>query len=245
MLFAPDGKAQGKAFVDFATPLEAQKAIAELNGKLVKGKAIRVQLVDPTKANKNAASNGTGPPGFQARAIKVCGLPLNTQEALIQQFFEKIAGGAGKVKKVEWTAGAEGRGNAIVELDDPSTAGRLTMLGEVEYDASHRLTLLSLERTGAGPRPTPANRGGSAASASPVSSSPASFVPRAAGSARGSARGGRGGRGRGGLGFVRPSASLSQGVADSTGSQAMDVDGAAQTQPKGQDAFRQMLNEKR
>ncbi|PWN24006.1 hypothetical protein BCV69DRAFT_302620 [Microstroma glucosiphilum] len=200
MLFTPEGKAQGKAFVDFATPLEAQKAIAELNGKLVKGKAIRVQLVDPAKATKGGASNGTGPPGFQARAIKVCGLPLNTQEALIQQFFEKVAGGVGKVKKVEWTAGAEGRGNAIVELDDPSTAGRLTMLGEVEYDASHRLTLLSLERTGAG---------------------------------------------RGGLGFVRPSASLSQRGAESAGSQAMDVDAGAQTQPKGQDAFRQMLSEKR
>ncbi len=41
------GRSKGFAFVEMATPEDAQKAIAELNGKMLQNRAIRVDLARP------------------------------------------------------------------------------------------------------------------------------------------------------------------------------------------------------
>ncbi|CAO1613556.1 unnamed protein product [Jaminaea pallidilutea] len=160
-----DGRIKGLAFVHYKTPLEAQKAIAEVDGFLFKGKALHVQLVDPNRGSSggtasNAAEDQTS---FTARSIKVRGLPADAQEALVQQLFEHHAGSADHVKKVEWTPQAVppqrhssasssiSSASAIVEFDSASTAGRLLLLsGQVSFRHSsgqeYPLTLLPLER---------------------------------------------------------------------------------------------------
>ncbi|KDN36355.1 hypothetical protein K437DRAFT_229791 [Tilletiaria anomala UBC 951] len=111
------GKAKGIGFVDYRTPLEAQKAVAQVNGSTYQGKALKVSI-----ANKPSGPVRVGGgQGFRSRSIRLHGLPDDAQEALIQQLVEKVVG-AGAVKKVEWNPGPESRGEAIVEMVDPAAS---------------------------------------------------------------------------------------------------------------------------
>lgn len=283
----PDGKPKGIAFVDYRTPIEAQRAMVELNGSLIAGKAIRVQMADTPKVHtvrgpragsstsaasppppgpdrvssinsqhrENPSASANRMPGFTARSVKVRGLPSDAQEPLIQQLFERAAGGVGKVRKVEWTPSAPGEetgkpASAIVEFDDAATAGKVTLMsGQLSYVGDggsaasdhHILTVLPLERGGAAD--VTVNTAGSVTGSITASATPTSFVPRTArGGGSGAAGRGRG-RGRGsrpGLGSlgVRPVGTTTASV--ETG--GMDVDGpTASGAKKTQDNFREML----
>ena len=222
------GKVRGIAFVDYSTPLEAQKAVAELNGAAYGGKSLKVTI-----ANKgsNAPKLG-GAQGFRSRAVRLRGLPDDAQEALIQQLVERVTG-LGSVKKVEWTPGPSSGGEAIVELQDPPTAGKLLLTPNLTYAGSHALALSSLESAGAA---TAASLGASAGRIAPTPASATAFAPRVA--QRGRA-GGRG-RGRGGIGFVpsRPNNKPADAMETDEQTSEASTSGLA---PKGQDAFRAML----
>lgn len=282
-----DGEFKGIAFVDYRTPIEAQRAAAELNGTLVGGKAVRVQLADSSRSDRQSvtrtassvgspspiSSGGTGKarlsdshtkdnpsaasnhlPGFASRSVKVRGLPPSAQEPLIQQLFERAAGGVGKVRKVEWTpithstssaaAAAPTLASAIVEFEDAATAGRVTLMsGQIAYGNAatglSTLTVLPLERSAA----VAAVSGAMVNANSDVSTT--AFVPRA--SMRGGVARGRG-RGRGAIGAGAltqskrttgnlPSAATNEDAIGLTGSTAlasssppsMDIDAAATT----------------
>ena len=108
---------RGIAFVDYSTPLEAQKAVTVVHGTTYRGKQLRVQIASKNKGtNKEAEA-----PVVRSHSIKLRGLPFDAQEALIQQAVEKVAG-LGTVRKVDWTPGAESRGEALVEFSDPAVS---------------------------------------------------------------------------------------------------------------------------
>lgn len=121
-----DGKYKGIAFIDYETPLEAQVAIGKLNGTRLNGKEISVQLVDKNRSGKDGGGNNKFYKGKNAeersKSLRVHGLPFDAQEPIIQQTFESITDGPGSVVKVEWTAGAEGRGEAIIEFSDAAVS---------------------------------------------------------------------------------------------------------------------------
>ncbi len=183
------GKSRGIAFVDFATALDAQKAVTHTNGATYRGKALKVTIAD--KASR--AGQPTGGHGFRSRAVKIRGLPEDAQEGLIQQLIEQSVG-LGAVKKVEWTPGPESNGQAIVELQDPPTAGKVVLAKDLVYAGTHQLTVSSLETRGAASAAPPKSSVAAASSAAATD-----LAPRVA---RGIGRGGRGGRG--GIGFARP-----------------------------------------
>lgn len=55
------GRSKGFGFVEMATPEEAQKAIQELNGATIEGRAIMVSLARPqTDRPRNGGGNGGG-----------------------------------------------------------------------------------------------------------------------------------------------------------------------------------------
>lgn len=167
---------KGLAFVDYRTPLDAAKALTELNGRLINGKAIKVQLADPShkaghqhppsavaaaEASSSSKKNGSTS-GFTARAIVVRGLPRDAQEPLIQQLFEKMTAAAtsnnGRVVKVEWTQqtsmtdDSTVSSNAIIEFDSPGTAGKVVLACQgakdgIYYDGNHPLEVVPLEAT--------------------------------------------------------------------------------------------------
>ncbi|CAO1625875.1 unnamed protein product [Parajaminaea phylloscopi] len=298
-----DGQIKGIAFVDYRTPIEAQRAAVELNGTLVGGKAIRVQLADSSRSNhagglrgasSTAAPSSSTPQtddargararggengssssqpstaGFASRSVKVRGLPPNAQEPLIQQLFERVVGGSGKVRKVEWTpagpvtgkssSAAPAPASAIVEFEDAATAGRVALMsGQIAYEDAQSgqftLTVLPLERgVAAGGAAVPASRFSTSSNGDEPSLSSTAFVPRS--SLRGRGRGSRG-RGRGAAAFVATARPTPSGGGESAST--MDVDPSASAsasasaaaaapttglpaaERKGQNAFREML----
>lgn len=125
LLTHPDGKAKGIAFVDMRTALEAQRALADVNGASVGGKPINVALASakhrPGINPQGAAARYTT--DERAAAIKVRGLPHDAQEARIQMIFEQACGaGFGSVRRVDWTQGPEGHGTATVIFSDAAVS---------------------------------------------------------------------------------------------------------------------------
>lgn len=229
----PDGRNKGIAFVDMKTALDAQAALGqskEVEGGLrIKGKLITVTVADNIKGGSSAsAATNTTADDRKSSSIRVRGLPLDAQEAIIQQLFEAQLG-AGSVRKVLWTPGEAGRGTAIVELQDVATAGRAALIPSVEYDETHLLELQTMEARGA------------ADTSYTHSNNVVTFAPRQAARGRG--------RGRGGLGFVRrgalnSAASSSDQRQDRSSNPQMDLDSANEIGPmkkKSQNTFRDML----
>lgn len=257
----PDGKPKGVAFIDMRTKLDAEKAMQVLNGARLKGKAISVSIAQARGSGPGRATSPNAPrmdAERRSRCVKARGLPLDAQEAIIQQLFERMAGGPGTVLLVEYEPGKEGHGIATIEFQDASvrlslclsrylkthanvpstlqTAGRILLASTAQYDEQHLLSLSPLEHRGA------------AAAVPPSSAS--HFAPRqvVGGAARGGVAKGRGrvgGSFGGGIGFARSSEGHQ---AQDRATESMDVDGAgdlsaaASTAPKSQDAFRDMLN---
>ena len=54
------GRSKGFGFVEMATPEEAQKAIQELNGATIEGRAIMVSLARPQTDRRSGGGGGSG-----------------------------------------------------------------------------------------------------------------------------------------------------------------------------------------
>ena len=160
----PDGKSRGIAFLDFATPLDARRAMHATNGAAFHGRTLAVVLAQAGRHGRPEASPDTG---RHARSVRVAGLPPDAQEALIQQAVEKALG-PGSVKRVFWTPGREPHGelcDSLVEFNDEATAGRALLGASATYGDAYPLTFEAHA-----PRRHEASE---------------SFVPRAARAARG------------------------------------------------------------
>ena len=201
----------GRAFVDLSTGLEAQRAMRELNGTTLRGKVVSVTRP------LNRGGHGTvqldrKDDGRRERSVIVSGVPLDAEDALIQQSVERHTG-ASSVKRVLWKRGDASR-QAVVEFADPRTVGKALLLSGITYMDGEPLTLSAPD----------------APAALAASSSSTQFVPRAGRGGRGRGRGRGLGRGRGrGLGYVQP---------ETSGDDAAPSRPTGQ----GQDAFRAMLS---
>ncbi|GJN94155.1 hypothetical protein Rhopal_007229-T1 [Rhodotorula paludigena] len=231
------GFCKGFAFVEFEDEASAQAALA-LNNHELKKRHMSVTIAQPRATGTGkfgvAGSTTGGAPGARVetenRGIRVKGLLPDTQEAIIQQEFEKLA----PVRMVNYVAGST---EAVVLLENPGDVGKLLMQHDTLTIASQPVQLSAENRSMRPPR-----------SVAPSTTTPdgASLMPRQAGRGRGGrGRGrvglgaGRGG-GRGGAAFV---AARAQSGASPSG-----VGESGEAQPKAenrsQDDFRAMLLKK-
>eukprot|EP01092_Planopodium_desertum_P011551 TRINITY_DN52676_c0_g1_i1.p1 TRINITY_DN52676_c0_g1~~TRINITY_DN52676_c0_g1_i1.p1 ORF type:complete len:103 (-),score=10.20 TRINITY_DN52676_c0_g1_i1:20-328(-) len=58
-------RSKGFGFVEMPDDAAAQKAIAELDGGMVEGRAIKVMIAKPREERSNSNGNGGGRPSFQ------------------------------------------------------------------------------------------------------------------------------------------------------------------------------------
>ncbi|BGP27978.1 Splicing factor [Rhodotorula toruloides] len=226
------GLAKSFAFVEFEEEVSARAALALNNHEL------RKRHISVTIAEQRATGTKVGPPekGVEKenRGVRVLGLDPSTQEAIIQQEFEKLA----PVRRVNYIAGST---EAVVLLENPADVGKVLMQHD-SMTVDGKKVELAAER----PRQ---NRSGGSWPAQGTGDAP--LVPRVTSRGRGRGRvalgGGRGGRGgqggRLGLGAGRPAAAAAFTIAASGDTQMADASAAGSS--KGQDAFRAMLQKKK
>ncbi|KAK1236238.1 Splicing factor [Marasmius sp. AFHP31] len=121
-----NNNSKGFAFVEFEDTSDAQKAL-EANNQDLKNRRIAVTLADPrVKGRNNKFDKATGlgrKAEVQSRSIRIANVPPSTQEGLLQQAIEKIAA----VKRLEVF---EGKGEAVLELENAAEAGKLLLRTE-------------------------------------------------------------------------------------------------------------------
>uniref|UniRef100_V5ESA2 U4/U6 snRNA-associated-splicing factor PRP24 n=1 Tax=Kalmanozyma brasiliensis (strain GHG001) TaxID=1365824 RepID=V5ESA2_KALBG len=117
-----EGGLRGIGFVDFESALDATRAMREVNSTKWRGKTISVTIAE----NRGHATRADGK-DRKARSVRVDGLPVDAQEALIQQAMER-ATGLGSVKQVLWRPDGVGT-RATVEFRDVSDAGKAVLVG--------------------------------------------------------------------------------------------------------------------
>ncbi|GAC98774.1 polyadenylate-binding protein [Pseudozyma hubeiensis SY62] len=235
-----DGGLRGIGFVDFETQLEAARAMKELNSTKWRGKTISVTIAD----SRSHVERKEGAEEKRKKSVRVDGLPIDAQEALIQQAVEREVG-LGSVKQVAWKADGTG-GRATVEFWNEKDAGKAVLVGGaggVRY-GERVLSVTAVEEGGAAgdaPKTQVATEttGSGQGEAAPAA---LAFMPR-------SSRGGRGrGRGRA-FGLAHSAHTSGQSQQQEGGAPAsqahpgedMDVEPASSEQLTGQDRFRAML----
>lgn len=231
-----EGGLRGIGFVDFEQVLDAHRAMKELNSTKWRGKTISVTIAESRHGVGKGERRGGEVGDRRAKSVRVEGLPVDAQEALIQQAVERAVG-LGSVKQVLWRPGGVGR-RATVEFRDAKDAGRAVLIGgagSVRYSAGGEevvLTVSAVEEEGAGAQVVEKSDGQAQA---------LSFVPRAS-------RGGRGrGRGRAfGVGFShsqsqQAAASTSTAEVSKTDDMEVEPHVEADTGLTGQDKFRAIL----
>ncbi|WFD30915.1 Splicing factor [Malassezia sp. CBS 17886] len=143
----PDGKSRGIAFVNFATPLDARRAMQATNSTEFKGRLVAVMLADAGRSRSgHASAQGDHAPSGgaetqasgaavdrDARTVRVAGLPADAQEPLIQQAMEQALG-PDSVRRVFWTPSRHGRSSgtpgappsadSLVEMQDAEVRSR-------------------------------------------------------------------------------------------------------------------------
>ncbi|GAA5883970.1 hypothetical protein JCM6882_002087 [Rhodosporidiobolus microsporus] len=234
------GGCKGFAFVEYEEQSAAQAALA-LNNHEFKKRHISVTI-----AQARAAGTARAPAGqpkkseTENRGIRVRGLAPGTEEAIIQQTFEKIA----PVERVNFE---EGSAEAVVLFENAADVGKVLMQrASITVDGTpvEILTDTRQARTAGGRKPAAAKGGD------------VPLMPRQASRGRGrvglaGGRGGRGGRmGLGARGAVAAAsaASAAAGASSSTAGEAKE--GAQASAPaaagaKSQDDFRAMLMKKK
>jgi RNA recognition motif-containing protein len=218
----PDGRNRGIAYIDMTTVLDAQRVIgrsAEMDGGgyRINGKLITVNPVEKKKKQQAGGPRSNGGRSDdhldverRNRCLYLRGLPSDAQEPIIQQVIERYFGKE-TVKRIEWTAGQDNHGQALVEFADAKHAGLASLsTEEMLYADTYPLRFATLESRGAA----------------------SSLIPRQAGQAR------RAGRGRGGPAFARASSHTHGPEMDVDASPPAQNNTSS---TKGQDAFRQML----
>lgn len=134
LLRHPDGRPKGLAFVDMRTALDAQRVVAQATeqdggGYRIKGKLLSVSFVEKQQNSHTTSEVPLRDPGLdsrldlerRSRCVQIRRLPLDAQEAIIQQIVE-LEYGPQTVKRVEWTPGEAGHGIAIVEFHDATVS---------------------------------------------------------------------------------------------------------------------------
>lgn len=121
-----EGGLRGIGFVDFENALDATRAMKELNSTKWRGKTISVTIADSRSFNSKQGGVGGGEER-RKRSARVIGLPVDAQEALIQQALEKELG-RGSVKQVLWKPDGS-RTRATVEFREEKDAGRAVLVG--------------------------------------------------------------------------------------------------------------------
>ncbi|SPO32218.1 uncharacterized protein UTRI_02775 [Ustilago trichophora] len=234
-----DGGLKGIGFVDFEKVLDAHRAMRELNSTKWRGKTISVTIAE--KRGAHGASKGDRKVDVQdrkQRSVRVEGLPVDAQEALIQQAMERAVG-LGSVKQVLWRPDGGNR-RATVEFGVAADAGKAVLLGgagNVRYDDEHVLEVVAMDDESAD---APMHVAGSLPAQGSGSAQQAlAFVPRAS-------RGGRG-RGRGrtfGVGFSHNTTTSAPPATSGAGDDMEvepNVESNAAAKLTGQDRFRAML----
>lgn len=133
----PDGKSRGIAFITFHSEIDARRAMQATNSTKFKGRLVAVTLADAGRRGHSEQKEESKDDRF-ARSVQVRGLPLDAQEALIQQALEKELG-PGSVRRVFWTPERHSD-SSLVELADAETAGRAVLAAAAAY-GEHPLTI--------------------------------------------------------------------------------------------------------
>ncbi|SCV74534.1 BQ2448_7563 [Microbotryum intermedium] len=230
------GECRGFAFVEYEDEASAQAALV-LNNTDLKKRHISVTIaqarargaqsaIDSTSSFKNRESKTT----ISDRSVRVTEIAAGTEEAIVQQAFEKLA----TVKLVTMNVGAT---HAIVEFDSAAEAGKVLLAAAREEGIVIDGTKVHVVADG------PQLRGAAATSVGAQSKprSDAPLLPRQAGRGRGRIGLGMRGRGsaRGGLGMRSSTASSSVNPSTGTGSGSS---AAPASGSKTQDDFRALLN---
>ncbi|PKI84424.1 Prp24p [Malassezia vespertilionis] len=138
----PNGKSRGIAFINFASALDARRAMQATNSTKLKGSLVAVMLADAGRKRTQRASQRDD--DTRARTVRICGLPGDAQEALIQQAMEKALG-PGTVRRIFWTPSRHALdatdADALVEFADVETAGKAALGAGITYADTHPLTL--------------------------------------------------------------------------------------------------------
>ncbi|SPO25121.1 uncharacterized protein UTRI_02775_B [Ustilago trichophora] len=234
-----DGGLRGIGFVDFEKVLDAHRAMRELNSTKWRGKTISVTIAENRGAHgASKADKKVDVQDRKQRSVRVDGLPVDAQEALIQQAIERVVG-LGSVKQVLWRPDGMNR-RATVEFGSAADAGKIVLLGgagNVRYDDQHVLEVVAMDdEFDDAPMH---NLGSPLAKGLRTNQQSLEFVPRAS-------RGGRGrSRGRAfGVGFSHTSTTKPQPTSNSQGDD-MEIEPNIETNAAekltGQDRFRAML----
>lgn len=95
-----------------------------LNSQKFKGKVLSVTIAGARGGGRRDTPDAglSRKADARARSIRVAGIPADSQEALIQQFFEKLTA-KGAVKSIEWTPGQQPPADAVVEFSDVAVSG--------------------------------------------------------------------------------------------------------------------------
>ncbi|TKY87784.1 hypothetical protein EX895_003365 [Sporisorium graminicola] len=231
-----EGALRGIGFVDFAQALDAHRAMKELNSTKWRGKTISVTIAESRGAHGASRDKKAEEQERRAKSVRVEGLPVDAQEALVQQAVERAVG-LGSVKQVLWKPDGVNQ-RATVEFKDAKDAGRAVLVGGaggVRYVGGEQEAVLmvsAVEDEGAAAQVDRVEEAQPAALA---------FVPRAS-------RGGRArGRGRAfGVGFSQSREHQSTASTSTPAKEADDMDvephvEADTTGLTGQDKFRAML----
>ncbi|KAJ3814647.1 hypothetical protein F5876DRAFT_86271 [Lentinula aff. lateritia] len=119
-----DGKFRGFAFVEFENESDARAAL-DANNQELKGRRMAVTIADSRgKPRTFDTERGLGRNAeLASRSIRVKNLPVNTQEGVLQQMFEKFV----SVKRLELF---EDINEAVVELESPADVGKLLLQSE-------------------------------------------------------------------------------------------------------------------
>ncbi|KAH8114308.1 hypothetical protein DFH11DRAFT_1593741 [Phellopilus nigrolimitatus] len=123
MIVDDAGRSKGFAFVEFDSESSAQKAL-QANNHDLKNRRIAVTLADTrvrARYDEETASGLGRQADIRSRSVRIKGLPLATQEGLLQQVLEKVV----TVKRLEVFHDS---GEANVELESTADAGRLLLL---------------------------------------------------------------------------------------------------------------------
>ncbi|SNX83560.1 uncharacterized protein MEPE_02267 [Melanopsichium pennsylvanicum] len=242
-----EGGLRGIGFVDFESLLDAHRAMRELNSTKWRGKTISVTIAENRGAHGTRHIGGeskkSGMQDRKERSVRVQGLPVDAQEALIQQAVERAVG-LGTVKQVLWRPDGTSQ-IATVELKAAADAGKAVLLGgagKIRYNDQHMLTVVATDDDAADVAMLNAMGSSTAEPQAAAAASSLVFAPRAS-------RGGRGrGRGRAfGMGFSQTQLSCAQTAATSSAGDDMEVEPTVEStnadtgKLTGQDRFRALL----
>ncbi|KAJ3867729.1 hypothetical protein EV359DRAFT_61240 [Lentinula novae-zelandiae] len=154
-----DGKFRGFAFVEFENESHARAAL-DANNQDLKGRRMAITIADSRGKSRPRTFDTERGLGRNAelasRSIRVKNLPVNTQEGVLQQMFEKFV----YVKRLELF---EDINEAVVELESPADVGKLLL--QPEPITFHGASLQLVEEVPAPRKPDGDSR-------------PGTFIPR-------------------------------------------------------------------